>query len=57
MHYNCFRYYEPDEDRFVNQDPIGLLSGDNLYAFFAEYEGVGEPIIPCFKSNFKNVTI
>ena len=33
LHYNCFRYYEPDEDRFVNQDPIGLLNGDNLYAF------------------------
>ncbi|MGT2804114.1 hypothetical protein [Streptococcus infantis] len=27
MHYNCFRYYEPDEDRFVNQNPIGLMFG------------------------------
>ena len=23
LHYNFFRYYEPDADRFVNQDPIG----------------------------------
>ena len=33
LHYNFFRYYEPDAGRFVNQDPIGLLGGDNLYRF------------------------
>ena len=33
LRYNFFRYYEPDEGRFVNQDPIGLVGGDNLYAF------------------------
>ena len=33
LHYNFFRYYEPDAGRFVNQDPIGLEGGDNLYAF------------------------
>ena len=27
------RYYEPDTGRFVNQDPIGLAGGDNLYQF------------------------
>ena len=27
------RYYEPDAGRFVNQDPIKLLGGDNLYFF------------------------
>ena len=32
LHYNLFRYYEPDTGRFVNQDPIGLLGGDNLDA-------------------------
>ena len=31
LHYNFFRYYEPDAGRFVNQDPIGLSGGDNLY--------------------------
>ena len=25
LHYNFFRYYEPDAGRFVNQDPIVLL--------------------------------
>ena len=33
LHYNFLRYYEPDAGRFVNQDPIGLWGGDNLYRF------------------------
>ena len=33
LHYNFFRYYEPDAGRFVNQDPIGLFGGENLYWF------------------------
>ena len=33
LHYNFFRYYEPDAGRFVNQDPIGLLGGSNLYQY------------------------
>ncbi|WP_374041446.1 RHS repeat-associated core domain-containing protein [uncultured Veillonella sp.] len=33
LHFNFFRYYKPDAGRFLNQDPIGLLSGENLYSF------------------------
>ena len=33
LHYNFFRYYEPDAGRFVNQDPIRLLGGFNFYRF------------------------
>ena len=33
LHYNFFRYYEPDVGRFVNPDPIGLEGGENLYSF------------------------
>ena len=33
LHYNLMRYYEPEAGRFVNQDPIGLLGGENLYWF------------------------
>nr|WP_262362232.1 RHS repeat-associated core domain-containing protein [Streptococcus timonensis] len=33
LYYNFFRYYEPDEGRFVNQDPIGLWGEENLYVF------------------------
>ena len=35
LHYNFFRYYEPDAGRFVNQDPIGLYGGENFYLFAA----------------------
>ena len=27
LHYNTFRYYDPDVGRFINQDPIGLAGG------------------------------
>ena len=33
LHYNLMRYYEPEAGRFVNQDSIGLMGGDNLYQF------------------------
>ncbi|WP_221887457.1 RHS repeat-associated core domain-containing protein [Streptococcus mitis] len=33
LHYNFFRYYEPDVGQFVNQDPIGLLGDENFYLF------------------------
>ena len=33
LHYNFFRYYEPDSGQFVNQDPIGLEGGFNFYRF------------------------
>lgn len=31
--YNLRRYYEPEADRFVNQNLIGSVGGDNLYSF------------------------
>ena len=33
LYYNFFRYYEPEVGRFINQDPIGLWGGNNLYTF------------------------
>jgi RHS repeat-associated protein len=33
LHYNTFRYYDPEVGRFVSQDPIGLDGGSNLYAY------------------------
>jgi RHS repeat-associated protein len=33
LHYNTFRFYDPDVGRFINQDPIGLNGGLNLYAY------------------------
>ena len=31
LHYNFFRYCDPDAGRFVNQDPIGLEGGEEIY--------------------------
>ena len=33
LHYNRFRYYDPDIGRFIHQDPIGLDGGFNLYMY------------------------
>ena len=33
LHYNFFRYYEPECGRFINQDPIGLWGGNNFYLY------------------------
>jgi len=33
LHYNRFRYYDPDVGRFTTKDPIGLFGGDNLYMY------------------------
>lgn len=33
LHYNTFRFYDPDIGRFINPDPIGLNGGANLYRY------------------------
>ncbi|MFO3713032.1 RHS repeat-associated core domain-containing protein, partial [Pseudomonas amygdali pv. tabaci] len=33
LHYNTFRYYDPEIGRFITQDPIGLDGGYNLYQY------------------------
>lgn len=33
LHYNFFRYYDPNCGRFISQDPIGLQGGENFYRF------------------------
>ncbi len=33
LHYNLFRYYDPQTGRFTVQDPIGLKGGWNLYQY------------------------
>ena len=43
LHYNFFRYYEPDAGRFVNQDPIGLMGGSNFYQFSTNTQNMIDP--------------
>ena len=43
LHYNFFRYYEPDAGRFVNQDPSGLWGGENFYQFAENVTGWIDP--------------
>ncbi len=33
LHYNRFRYYDPNSGRFSTQDPIGLYGGTNIYRY------------------------
>ncbi|MER0209621.1 RHS repeat-associated core domain-containing protein [Brenneria sp. L4-2C] len=33
LHYNLFRYYDPQCGRFTQPDPIGLMGGLNLYQY------------------------
>ncbi len=33
LHYNRYRYYSPYVGRFISKDPIGLLGGNNVYAY------------------------
>lgn len=33
LHYNLYRFYDPDIGKFISGDPIGLRGGINLYAY------------------------
>ena len=53
LHYNFFRYNDPDAGRFVNQDPIKLKGGNNLYQFapnvqgWVDIFGLSSPVTKC----------
>ncbi|WP_233282093.1 RHS repeat-associated core domain-containing protein [Pseudomonas mangiferae] len=44
LHYNRFRYYDPDIGRFVSQDPIGLAGGINNYQYAPNPVGWIDPL-------------
>jgi RHS repeat-associated protein len=44
LHFNTFRYYDPDMGRFINHDPIGLVGGENLYAYAPNPTGWMDPL-------------
>ena len=44
LHYNHFRYYDPDIGRYITSDPIGLLSGLNTFNYvFSHPVGLTDP--------------
>ena len=56
LHYNFFRYYEPDAGRFVNQDPIGLNGSINFYTFSFNITKWIDPLgWSCDEDNVKKV--
>ncbi len=44
LHYNLFRYYDPDSGRFTQLDPIGLAGGINLYQYAPNALGWVDPL-------------
>ena len=44
LHYNFFRYYDPQLGRFVSQDPIGLAGGLNAYRFAPNAQAWVDPL-------------
>ena len=43
LHYNLFRYYDPEVGRFTVQDPIGLNGGLNVYQYAPNPAGWIDP--------------
>ncbi|WP_146172040.1 RHS repeat-associated core domain-containing protein [Pseudoduganella armeniaca] len=52
MHYNRFRYYDPDTGRFASHDPLGLVGGANTYSYTSNPVGWVDPLelTPCRKT-------
>ena len=43
LHYNRFRYYDPDLGMFTSRDPIGLMGGSNVFAYAPNPTGWVDP--------------
>ncbi|MBJ2221792.1 RHS repeat-associated core domain-containing protein, partial [Pseudomonas sp. MF7453] len=44
LHYNTFRFFDPDVGRFTQPDPIGLAGGLNLYQYAPNAIGWVDPL-------------
>ncbi|MBZ0331986.1 RHS domain-containing protein, partial [Halomonas sp. ANAO-440] len=44
LYYNRHRYYDPQQGRYISQDPIGLKGGNNLYGYVTNPTGMVDPL-------------
>jgi RHS repeat-associated protein len=44
LHYNRYRYYDPEAARYITADPIGLLGGLNAYQYTPNPTGWIDPL-------------
>ena len=44
LHYNRYRYYDPQVGRFISKDPIGFAGGLNVYAYAPNPVGWVDPL-------------
>ncbi|MGO3698508.1 RHS repeat-associated core domain-containing protein, partial [Halomonas sp.] len=44
LYYNRHRYYDPQQGRYISQDPIGLRGGTNLYGYVSNPTGMVDPL-------------
>jgi RHS repeat-associated protein len=56
LHYNRYRYYDSDTARYLSQDPIGLIGGENLYRYAPNPTRWIDPLglTPCAGTPIKN---
>jgi RHS repeat-associated protein len=44
LHYNYYRYYDPETGRYVSSDPLGLGGGPNPYGYVSNPTGLADPL-------------
>jgi RHS repeat-associated protein len=52
LHYNRFRYYDPDVGRFTNQDPIAYVGGANFFRYAPNPVTFVDPFGLDYKTNW-----